>query len=131
MRGVLEAFQKLIEEDCIFVLYLLCLIGFALVVNFEFVYFAINDEYLPELLIEDQDTINRICKFISEAKLLLKGKDEGYIMELLGSLLFLINYGYPKPSDTADALTRFLVLKPRFNDDAEVALRLLEKYSLV
>ena len=88
-------------------------------------------KHLPELSKDDLQSLKTFEKLFSESKETFKRKDEAYILELLGSLHFLVKYGYPRPTDKKTALKRFFKLKPQFKEDAKVALGLLEKHGLV
>jgi len=85
---------------------------------------------LPELSQDELKSIEKFEKLISDSEKKFKGKNKTYIMELLGSLHFLLKYGYPSSGDKANALRKFYELKPQFKENAEAALELLEKYGL-
>lgn len=58
------------------------------------------------------------------------GKDEAYCLELLASLHFVLRYGYPKPPTNEHAIFQLTVLKPKFKDNAKLAMELLKEYGL-
>jgi hypothetical protein len=87
-------------------------------------------KYLPKLSRDELQSLKTFEKLFSESKKRFKGKSDAYVLELLGSLHFLLKYGYPRPTNNKVALKRFFELKPGFKEDAETALELLEKHGL-
>lgn len=88
-------------------------------------------ENLPELTPDELEAAETLQELISESRERFTNKDEAYCMELLGSLHFLLKYGYPRPASKEEALRRFQELKPRFGEDSEVALELLKQKGLI
>jgi hypothetical protein len=85
---------------------------------------------LPELDANEKRATNKFTDMLSEAQVLLS-KDDVYCLELLASLHFVLNYGYPKPTTKELAISQLTLQKTKFTKhDGEVALELLEKYGL-
>lgn len=93
--------------------------------------FVQDNSHVPEIGPEELPAIDMFKALYADAEEEFEGQNETYILELLASLHFLIEHGYPKPSDRDEALVRFLELKPQFEEDAEKALELLESHELV
>jgi len=90
-----------------------------------------GDEELEQLSPEEITAIDTFQRLLTEAVAIFPGKSETYLLELLASLHFTLQRGYPRPTNTAAGLERFIHLKPKFTDDAASALDLLERFGLV
>jgi hypothetical protein len=99
--------------------------------GFQIVSIQDNIDYFPELSEEEVRSVNKFKNLVSDSQRVFRDKNLAYIMELVGSLHFIIKYGYPRPTDKKNALTVLSDLKPIFREDAESALKLLEKYELI
>lgn len=89
-------------------------------------------EDLPKLTEEELKAAKTIQELLSESAKRFTNNDEAYSMELLGSLHFVLKYGYPKPASRDDALRIFREkLKPKFGKDADKALELLNEKGLI
>jgi len=86
---------------------------------------------LPELTQDELEAAETLQELILESGENFPDKDEAYCMELLGSLHFVLKHGYPRPASKEEALRRFQELKPKFGEDAEIALELLDQKNLI
>ena len=87
-------------------------------------------ENLPELTQEELNAAETLQELIAESAGRFTNDDKAYCMELLGSLHFVLKHGYPRPASKEEALRRFQELKPKFGEDAEIALELLDQKNL-
>jgi hypothetical protein len=78
----------------------------------------------------DKHSVRNIKELITEARQTFSKNDDDYCLELLASLHFVLRHGYPRPRNENSALKQFLVLKPKFSNDASKALGLLRKHNL-
>ncbi len=89
-------------------------------------------EDLPKLTEEELKAAKTIQELLTESAKRFTNNDEAYCMELLGSLHFVLKYGYPKPASKDDALRIFREkLKPKFGKDSDKALELLNEKGLI
>lgn len=86
---------------------------------------------LPELSRDELKAIDQFEKMFSKAKKIFVGFEEVDILELLGSLHFVIKHGYPRSRDLETAKETFVLFKPRFKDKTDLAIKLLEENRLV
>jgi hypothetical protein len=90
-----------------------------------------NVENLPELTQDELKAAETLQDLVSESAGRFTSDDKAYCMELLGSLHFVLKHGYPRSASKEDALRRFKELKPKFGEDSEVALELLDQKNLI
>ena len=84
---------------------------------------------LDNLSHDETNAVERLQSLINETMRTLR-KDEAYCLELLASLHFVLKYGYPKPPTREHAIFQFGIQKPKFRNDAGVAMELLQRYNL-
>ncbi len=86
---------------------------------------------VPVLEEPDNEAVNTLQTIITEATRSFQGKDEPFYLELLASLHFILQHGYPKPANKEAALGQLLRAKSKFTrQEVETALRLLEAHGL-
>jgi len=91
-----------------------------------------NVKNLPELTPDELNAAETLQELISESAGMFTSDDTAYCMELLGSLHFVLKYGYPKPASREKALRKFREeLKPKFGEDSDRALELLIEKNLI
>ena len=90
-----------------------------------------EDNELEQLSQDELASISTFQRLLQTAKETLPGRSETYLLELLASLHFTLQRGYPRSTNTAAGLERFIHLKTKFTDDAASALDLLERFGLV
>ena len=86
-----------------------------------------EDLELPSIHEKYVERLERYNELLAEARTEFTDLDDTQILELIGSLHFILNHSYNEPNDE-NAITRLNSEKPKFRAHSRAALRLVKTF---